>query len=195
MSKAEERIKELELLSLFAELKPEEKEELKTLKKARKKATIKDKVLTTVGSVAIPKKPKSFAEEYQFPEDPTTLPDEEVGRLMLILSGWRGYALFKLALSELESASRKSLFEYHLSETIRQITDKAKKTKASLHQEAFERNSDLTVQKLKLEESQAERDIWNRLQEIYESQISTLSREIARRKSGEHWDRRAENVT
>ena len=142
-----------------------------------------DNIATKVGDVALPMKPEAIKGEYLFPEDPTSLSSDEVGKWMFSLAAWNGYALRNLALADLASSEIRSAYITLLQIGLAGIEKTKGKTKVQMEAEAMAANVELVKIKERLDEASAEAGIWSRLHEIYEAQGAVISREISRRLS------------
>ena len=148
-----------------------------------------DNISTRIGDVAVPAKPEAITGEYRFPEDPTLLSSDEVGKWMFSLAAWNGYAIRNLALADLVSSEIKSAYFTLLQTELVEVEKARGKTKVQMESEAMAANPELVVLKQRLDEASAEVGVWMRLHEIYEAQGAVVSREISRRLSELHMDR------
>lgn len=125
-------------------------------------------------------KPKSYGEQIRFPEDIAGLTTEGLGQLMMKLTAHRGYALYQLAVTDVRYAGVKSLYEDEYRK-VTSVLDTNKKTRVTVQQEALDASPELRDLKELMDRLAAEVGLLDRLQKIYEIQITSLSRELSRR--------------
>lgn len=149
-----------------------------------------DTVAERVGDVALPSKPHSLLGEYNFPEDPTALSTDEVGKWMFTLTAWQGYVLRELTLVDLAAADAKSVYEEGLRQSLAKTPRKSSyQSQQSLITEVLALDGELSKKKQRLDIEAAAVDFWQHLQRIYEAQVAVLSREISRRSTMEARER------
>ena len=125
-------------------------------------------------------KPATFGNPVTFPESVDGLSTEKLGNLMFQLTAYRGYALYQLAIVDVNYSGAKSLYEDRFRVVVSTI-DTAKKTQVVIQQEVLDADSELRDLKMLQDRLAAEVAMLDRLQKIYEIQITTLSRELSRR--------------
>ena len=125
-------------------------------------------------------KPRSYGEKIQFPEDVAGLTTEGLGQLMMKLTAHRGYALYQLSITDVRYAGVKSLYEDEYRK-VTSVLDTNKKTRVTVQQEALDASKELRDLKELMDRLAAEVGLLDRLQKIYEIQITSLSRELSRR--------------
>lgn len=143
--------------------------------------TMYQRIADRIEDIAIPARPSGEAGEYNFPEDPTLLTTDQVGRWMFTLTAWNGYILRNLALSDLVLAEAKSTYDNLLVESMSKITERKGKTRHQLNLEAISLSPEIVMAKKNMEEVSAEVSFWEKMHRIYEAQVAVLSREISRR--------------
>lgn len=142
-----------------------------------------DRVAGRIGEIAIPARPKGSAGEYNFPEDPTVMGIDEVGKWMFTLTAWNGYVLRNLAVADLVAAEARVNYEECQKKTYARIGRDKKHTRTTIELEALSMNPELITVKTTMDEAEAEVAFWERMHKIYEAQVAVLSREISRRYS------------
>lgn len=125
-------------------------------------------------------KPKSYGEPVTFPEDIVGLTDDALGKLMMRLTAFRGYALYQLAVTDVQHAGAKALYDDQYRKVV-SVIDTEKKSQTLILQEALEADDTLQEAKELLDRLGAEVNMLERLQKIYEIQVNALSRELSRR--------------
>lgn len=147
--------------------------------------------LEEILGVAFPSKPEALNGAYRFPEDPTLLSTDEVGKWMFSLTAWNGYVLRNLAVAELAASEAEIAYDTLLQATLLRVENRRGKTRNQLSLEAMSLNKDIIVAKGKLTEAEAEVHVWGRFHKLYEAQVAVLSREISRRAGeSQQWEGR-----
>lgn len=131
--------------------------------------------------ISLPKRPKTFGEEYDFPEDPSLLSDNDLGTLMFKLTAWQGYILRELMLTETRRSVANYKYENRLQGIMPSIEHPMRKTKDRVLAEAYEKDKVLKGLLQEVRDFTLERDQLKRVAEIYEVQVQILSREVTRR--------------
>jgi hypothetical protein len=141
---------------------------------------MEDLIEAKLKQVSLPRRPKSFGEEYDFPEDSSLLSDQELGTLMFRLTAWQGYVLRELMLVEARKSVATYRYENRLRELVAGITGRYK-TKDVILAEAHSKDATLKGLLQEANDAALERDLWKRISDIYEVQVQILSREVTRR--------------
>lgn len=131
---------------------------------------------------SLPSKPKSFGEEYYFPERIDTLNSPELGSWMFKLAAWKGYALRMTALSEIDRSWLKSQHDNKVSKKIAQESvDNKKVTKDYALGKLIIEDEEFKIVRGNLISKETELEGLRQVLEIYTMQIEVISREISRR--------------
>jgi hypothetical protein len=131
---------------------------------------------------SLPQKPKSFGEEYHFPETIEMVSSVELGSWMFKLAAWKGYALRMLANAEIERTFLRGKNENKLAQKIAENSEGNKKmTKDHALGVLIKEDVDFKDARGRLIKKEAEVDSIKQIIEIYAMQIEVVSREISRR--------------
>ncbi len=134
--------------------------------------------LSLLSSPAIP---KSFGQEYQFPEI-SNISSQELGDWLMKLSAWKGYALKLLSKSEVERIILDESYDAGIAKCAAEIDKNGKKvTKDVIVGNAITKVDGFREIKIKLIEKKAEVEGLKRIIDIYSAQLDALSRELSRR--------------
>jgi len=130
-----------------------------------------------------PAPPKGYAEEYEFPLDPTELPTEEISRLLAQYAAWAGYATRLLAFVDAELTLLRQRVELAVTAKMAELEDQAGKRslKDALRARAINEDPVLLSATQILAEKEAEAIILRAQKEIYEKHYFAMSRELSRR--------------
>ena len=141
-----------------------------------------EKIKQGLEKFSLPSRPKTFGEEYQFPEDIDKLASPDLGAWMFKLAAWKGYSLRMLAIAEVERSWLKSQHDNRVSKRIAQDSDdKRRITKDHALGQLILSDSDFKQIKEKLIIKDTELEGLRQILEIYTMQIEVISREISRR--------------
>jgi len=132
---------------------------------------------------SLPQKPKTFGEEYLFPEDTSNITSVELGNWLFKLASWKGYALRLIAIAEMEKSVLEDIFNTSLARRIGELDRGDRSTKELALGKIIGKDGEMRKKKAKLIEKDAEVTSLRRLVEIYSFQFDAISREITRRNS------------
>ena len=140
-----------------------------------------DNVNSILNEFSLPKKPSTFGEEYQFPEDVSNLVLQDLGQWLFKLSGWKGFTLKKLAYAEVEESILMDSYSVCISKNMIKIESDKKLVKEAMIGKTLSENEMAKELKIKSMETSAKVKGLKRIVELYSIQLDTISREISRR--------------
>ena len=130
---------------------------------------------------SLPKKPKTFGEEYEFPEDVSNLTSEKLGNWMFKIAAWKGYALKKLAAYELELSINEDDYQANMAMSMNAVLTEKKLVKEQLTGKVLTSNPEMLSKNQKLSILKSTVVSLKRLVEMYTMQLDIISRDISRR--------------
>ncbi len=130
----------------------------------------------------LPKKPSEKDPEYEFPTDPASLNNPELGQLMLRFAGWYGYAVRLMGTAESELTLIDAEFRLTVNQQGLEIRETLGRVSADVVEAAvLKEHEELgPMNKRRLELTAVKIQLEARLK-IYEKMHLALSRELARR--------------
>jgi hypothetical protein len=132
----------------------------------------------------LPKKAKSFGEEYEFPEDVESIGMADLGNWMLRLSALAGYTGRLLAMKEAQRTILSKSLEVKVNSEvakIQQASDGKKVTKEAIAAEVITNDEKLRGLKRREIDLIAACNMLEILRDVYTKQGETISRELTRR--------------
>lgn len=136
-----------------------------------------DEAKDIVKGFSLPFKPKSYGDNYDFPEDVTRLTTDQIGNWMSRLASYRGYVLSLFARREVGRSMLDRRYKLMLAEETRKVdarTVKEATNEAMLVSEVKELGD-------QLEKAERNSIFYKALADVYTGQIECLSRELSRR--------------
>ena len=131
---------------------------------------------------SLPSKPKTFGEEYYFPETIETISSADLGSWMFRLAAWKGYALRMFSNVENDRIFLKGKHDNKLAQKIAQNSDDKKRiTKDHALGMLIKEDEEFKDVRGRLIRKEAELESLRQVIEIYSMQIEVVSREISRR--------------
>lgn len=135
-----------------------------------------------LNTFSLPSKPKTFGEQYIFPESVDKVSSNDLGSWMFKLAAWKGYAIKMMADVEIDRAGYKAKHDNKLAQKIAQGTMEGLKiTKDSALGALIIADEEFKEVRRRLTIKEAEVDSLKQVVEIYSMQIEVVSREISRR--------------
>ena len=130
-----------------------------------------------------PQKPADYGEDYEFPQDITSLSPKHLGRLQSRLAGWEGYTQRLLGLADIELALLQNSYDIALHEKMSELQNKGSscKLKSTLTAQALAVVSQLKEATYTLAEKRAVVTLLKSQKSIYDTQRHAASREQSRR--------------
>jgi hypothetical protein len=141
-----------------------------------------DEIKNNLNQFSLPSKPKTFGQEYTFPEDIEKVSSPDLGSWMFKLAAWKGYSLRVLADLEIEKSWLKAKHDNRVARKIAQDSvDNKKITKDHALGQLILDDSEFRKIREDLIIRDTEVDSLKQVVEIYSLQIEVVSREISRR--------------
>jgi hypothetical protein len=135
-----------------------------------------------LNTFSLPSKPKTFGEEYLFPEEVGKVSSVDLGSWMFKLAAWKGYAIKMMADVEIDRAGYKAKYESRLAQKIAQgALEGLKTTKDGALGALIIGDSEFKDIRSRLITRETEVESLKQVVEIYSMQIEVVSREISRR--------------
>lgn len=144
---------------------------------------MKEHVNKLVRDASLPSKPDSYGQNYKFPEDLTTLTNEEIGQWMSRLGAYRGYASRQLGISEIRRDLLTDALKLKLPDFIAKI-EQAKMTKTDRKERALNLPEAVRMRKA-INQAGYTFKLYFALVTIYSGQLEILSRDLTRRTHGQ----------
>jgi len=138
-------------------------------------------VISKIDKFSFPKKPTTFGDEYQFPEEISMITLNDLGKWLFKLAGWKGYSLRLLGISEIEESILDDTYSVSISKKMSEIESDKRIVKEMMIGKIISENEPIKNLKIKLIEKSAEVLGLKRLVELYSIQLEVISREISRR--------------
>ena len=133
-------------------------------------------------NLSMPSMPKSFANEYEFPDTIENISSEVLGNWMMKLASWKAYTIKLLAEADIERIIIDENFDSAVAKQLAVVDRAGKKvTKETVIGSLLSELEGFKDLKIKLIEKKAECETLKRVIEIYTTQSEAISREISRR--------------
>jgi len=140
-----------------------------------------EEVKNKLNQFSLPAKPKTFGQEYFFPEDISKVLLQELGTLMFKLAAWKGYSLRLLATLDIEKSWLENKHNNKIAKQIAQTTNEKRITKDNALGQLILNDEEFRKLKEQLIIKEAEVSSLREVVEIYSMQIEVCSREVSRR--------------
>lgn len=135
-----------------------------------------------LSTFSLPAKPKSFGEEYFFPEEVGKVSSSDLGSWMFKLAAWKGYAIKMMADVEIDRAGLKAKHDNRLARRIAEGSiEKLKVTKDQALGQLIIDDEEFRNVRERYIIKEAEVESLKQVVEIYSFQVDVISREISRR--------------
>lgn len=145
-----------------------------------KKAIEKNQSKMSVFS--LPTKPKTFGQEYEFPDDISNILSQDLGKWLFKLAAWKGYVLKLLSMAEMEFSILDDTCDVTVARRLSSLAKEGNKATKdiALGSEIMD-SEQFKALKVSLIEKKGEVASLRRLVELYTMQLETVSRDISRR--------------
>ena len=141
-----------------------------------------EKVKTNINSFSLPKKPATFGQEYEFPEEISYIDSIELGKWLFKMAAWKGYVLRLLSFAEMELSILDDSYDTFIAKKIAISNKEGKKiTKDLALGQAISEDIAFRDLRIRFIEKKGEVNAIKRLVELYSMQFDAISREISRR--------------